>query len=71
MRPFRLLPSSSGQDAALSRLKHRFDSGWERQYWLSHPFKQLSDSWHFGVAAALVAWSVGRVLPNQVSGELN
>src|SRR6185369_6080489 len=31
----RLLPSSSGQDAALSRLKQGFDSPWERQFFLA------------------------------------
>ena len=30
-RSARMLPSSSGQDAALSRLKPGFDSPWERQ----------------------------------------
>ena len=34
-RTARMLPSSSGQDAALSRLKHEFDSRWERQFFLT------------------------------------
>ena len=36
-RTARMLPSSSGQDAALSRLKHEFDSRWERH---SHRSRQ-------------------------------